>query len=103
MRNGALSGILASVFFLGALLLGGCGGDDSARREVTWRASQRLPLTGTHWWWEPVERSCAEDTDCRTGERCQRMRLGTCSGCPRGEDHEICIPRDQSSAQARRP
>lgn len=103
MPNGALSGILASLFIAGALALGGCGGDDTARREVSWRPSDRLASSASHWWWEPVERICEEDSDCPTGGRCQLVRLGTCPSCPRGEDHQICVPRDGDGSQARRP
>lgn len=102
MRNGAITRILAGLVVTGALALGGCGGDDSARREVTWRASDRLPNSASHWWWDPVERTCEEDSDCVADERCQLMRLGTCPGCPRGEDHEICVPRDGDGSRASR-
>ncbi len=97
MRNGALSTILACLVSASGLALGACGGDDSARREVTWRPDERLPQHAAHWWWEPPERQCEEDEDCRTGETCHNMRLGTCPGCPRGEDAEMCIPREEAA------
>lgn len=102
MRNGAQVGILASLVVIGALGLSACGGDESARREATWRASERLPTTATHWWWEPVERICEEDRNCPSGERCQLMRLGTCPECPRGESAKICVPREGNGARADR-
>lgn len=96
MRN-ALSTMLATLLCLGALALGACGGESQNRPEITWRASDGLPLYTSHWWWEAPERACEEDDDCRSGERCQLMRLGTCPACPRGEDARVCIPRDGSS------
>lgn len=92
MRNGALRTIVASLLCVGALALGACGGDDGPRRaEVTWRPGDRLPQSAAHWWWEPTERACEEDEDCRSGEHCRLMRLGTCPGCPRGEDARVCV------------
>ena len=95
LRNRALSTILASLVCAGALALGACGGDESPRRETTWQASDRLPIYRTHWWYEPNERACEEDSHCRSGERCRTMRLGTCPGCPRGEDARVCVPREE--------
>jgi len=95
MRNGALATLLTSLLLcLGALALGACGGDESNRREVSWRPSDNLPLYASHWWWDPVEDPCEEDSDCDSGERCQRVRLGTCGNCPPGESHHICVPED---------
>ena len=34
---------------------------------------------------------CEEDEDCRSGEHCRLMCLGTCPGCPRGEDARVCV------------
>ncbi len=102
MRNGAISTVLASLLCVGALALGACGGDESNRRDISWHPDDRLPGHTRHWWWEATERACEEDSDCRSDERCQLMRLGTCPTCPRGEDHEICVPRSSGGANARR-
>ncbi|MFK7987453.1 MAG: hypothetical protein AB8I08_15635 [Sandaracinaceae bacterium] len=98
--------LLTCLAVVASLGLVACGGDDSERRRTTvdWQASDRLPQTASHWWWQPVERYCEESTDCRQGETCQMMRLGTCGACPRGEEAMICIPREdarQASQQSR--
>ena len=93
MRDGVLSTVLACLMCFGALAIGGCGGDETNRREVTWRPNARLPGHAEHWWWEPTERTCEEDDDCRSGERCQRMQLSSCEQCPRGEDAMVCVER----------
>ncbi|MBZ0121222.1 MAG: hypothetical protein K8H88_29775 [Sandaracinaceae bacterium] len=84
------------------LVLGACGGGSAERQEPTWRPSQRYANLSPHWWWEPVERTCEEDDDCREGETCNEVRLGTCRGCPRGENHSICVAREGDSATATR-
>jgi hypothetical protein len=90
-----------------AILLAACGGDP-APRQVDWTPRERAPQAAQHWWWEPVERSCQEDSDCRAGEVCQRVRLGTCPTCPtsgggyvRGQDARICVDRDDARASGR--
>lgn len=93
--------VLTLFAIVASLGLVACGGDDSEQRRTTvdWQPSDRLPQTASHWWWEPVERYCEEDSDCRSGEECVFMRLGTCPGCPRGEDADVCLPRDPEARQ----
>ena len=88
--------VLPMLAVVASLGLGACGGDDSEQRRTTvdWQPSDRLPQTASHWWWQPVERYCEETRDCRQGETCQLMRLGTCPGCPRGENARICVGPD---------
>ena len=75
-------------------------GEAPPPQETTWRPSDRLPLSAQHWWWDPVEYACAEDSDCESGETCQRMRLGTCPECPRGEDAHVCVDREGQPSRA---
>ncbi len=85
----------ASVALALGLVLAACGGSPPPERaDPTWRPSERTPGLAQHWWWEPVERPCEEDDDCRSGEVCRNMRLGTCTGCPRGEEAMICVDRE---------
>lgn len=101
MRNRAFYVILVSFVAAMGLALAACGGDDSAaRRDDPWRPSDRMPQVAQHWWWEPVERACEEDSDCEAGEHCRVMRLGTCPTCPRGEDAHVCVGRDGETARA---
>jgi hypothetical protein len=85
----------ASLALAFGLVLAACGGSSSERAEPTWRPTERTASLAQHWWWEPVERACEEDDDCRAGEVCRNMRLGTCRGCPRGEEAMVCQERDQ--------
>lgn len=90
MRDSVPRIFIGLVLGLG-LALAACGGGEPQRRDPSWRASERVPNVAEHWWWEPVERACEEDSDCRQGETCRTMRLGTCTSCPRGEQARICV------------
>lgn len=80
-----------------------CGGDGSQQRATTpWHPNETAPTVSQRWWWQPVERACEDDSDCRRGERCSRMRLSSCPTCPPGEVAELCIARDSGGARAQR-
>jgi hypothetical protein len=99
MRNGSHRKLVVALFAALGLALGACGGDDAERRTTPdWQPSERRPSVSQRWWWEPVERPCEEDADCREGERCQHMRLSSCESCPPGEVAQICVPRDGARA-----
>lgn len=99
MRVGSVGTRILTSFMLAAgLVLAACAGSQE-QRDPTWRPRERVPDTAEHWWWEPVERSCEDDDDCRPGERCRTMRLGTCTGCPRGEQTRICVGENGNSSQ----
>ncbi|HJL15518.1 MAG TPA: hypothetical protein RMH99_07685 [Sandaracinaceae bacterium LLY-WYZ-13_1] len=104
MRNGSHGKLLAALALAAGLAFAGCGGDDGDQQRTTpeWEPSERLPSFSQRWWWEPVERPCEEDDDCREGETCQWMRLATCESCPPGERARICVPRDRSERSAQR-
>lgn len=96
MRDTVVLRILIALVLSAGLALGACGGGEPQRRDPNWRASERIPNVAEHWWWEPVERACEEDDDCRDGETCQNMRLATCTNCPRGEQARICVGGEES-------
>lgn len=91
--------ILAALALVAGLALSACGGGQPQRRDPEWRARESVPSTAEHWWWEPVERACEDDDDCREGESCRTMRLSSCSNCPRGETARICVGGEASPAR----
>lgn len=99
MRDRVGTKLLSGLVLAAGLVLTACGGGGTEQRTADWQPRQRIPSAAEHWWWEPVERACEEDDDCRTGETCQAMRLGTCTGCPRGESAKICVGPDDDEAQ----
>lgn len=103
MRDGKLGmKVLTSLVLALGLMLGACGGGSQEQREPDWQPRQRAPQVAEHWWHEPVERACEEDGDCEPGQRCQNVRLGTCAGCPRGEETMICVGETQQQENRRR-
>ncbi len=97
MRDTLVLKTLTALVVTVGLALVACGGGEPQRRDPNWRASERVPSVAEHWWWEPVERPCEEDDDCRDGEQCQNMRLATCTNCPRGEHARICVGDDEEA------
>lgn len=90
------AGLLVAV----GLVLGACGaGTQEQQREPNWRAREQAPALAEHWWHEPVERACEEDSDCQQGETCRTVRLGTCSNCPPGEEAKICVGGDSAGSR----
>ncbi len=103
MRDSVVMKALTGLVLAAGLVLGACGGGQPEQRTADWHPRQRVPNSGEHWWWEPVERACEEDDDCQQGETCQAMRLGTCQGCPRGETAHVCVgPDDEEEQRGRR-
>jgi len=106
MRDGSLGmKVLTSLVLALGLALGACGSGTQEQRDPGWQARERVPQVAEHWWHEPVERACDEDADCEQGQRCQNMRLGTCAGCPRGEEAKMCVgeptPREGNRRRAK--
>lgn len=103
MRDGSLGmKVLTSLVLALGLALGACGGGNQEQRDPGWEARERVPQVAEHWWHEPVERPCEEDEDCEQGEHCRNMRLGTCPGCPRGEEAMICVGESTEEGSPRR-